>query len=149
MKAILSWAVTWLCVLGLTACQTTAGSKSVAGPACATAPATAVLADDSFRAMQRAYPIVAPIKELRVNLGQLRLTDLTVGQDGRNRCLLSPFRAHSGRNAPSASKFIFAPSVWLRSLIRPEPGRALAHIDFSSQEIGIAAALSSPPPCFF
>jgi DNA polymerase-1 len=100
------------------------------------------LSDDTFRVMERAYPIVAPIKELRVNLGQLRLTDLAVGRDGRNRCLLSPFRARSGRNAPSASKFIFAPSVWLRSLIRPEPGRAIAYVDFTSQEIGVAAALS-------
>jgi acid phosphatase len=50
MKAILSLAVTWLYVLGLTACQTTAGNKSVAGPSCATTPSVAVLADDSFRA---------------------------------------------------------------------------------------------------
>jgi len=70
------------------------------------------------------------------------LTDLAVGRDGRNRCMLSPLRARSGRNAPSASKYIFGPSVWLRSLIKPAPGRALAYIDFTSQEIGIAAALS-------
>jgi DNA polymerase I-like protein with 3'-5' exonuclease and polymerase domains len=100
------------------------------------------LAEDTLRTMERAYPIVAPIRELRGNLGKLRLTDLAVGRDGRNRCMLSPFRARSGRNAPSASRFIFAPSVWLRSLIRPEPGRALAYIDFTSQEIAVAAALS-------
>src|SRR5262249_51788686 len=38
--------------------------------------------------------------------------------------------------------FIFGPSVWLRGLIRPEPGRAVAYVDWSQQEFGIAGALS-------
>jgi len=100
------------------------------------------LSDDAFKTMVRAYPIVAPIREVRDNLSKLRLTDLAVGSDGRNRTMLSPLRARSGRNAPSASRFIFGPSVWLRSLIKPPFGRALAYIDYTSQEIGIAAALS-------
>jgi DNA polymerase I-like protein with 3'-5' exonuclease and polymerase domains len=56
--------------------------------------------------------------------------------------MLSAFRSSSGRNQPSNSKFIFGPSVWLRALIRPEPGMALAYVDWSQQEVGIAAALS-------
>jgi hypothetical protein len=100
------------------------------------------LAEDTFATMAKAYPIVAPIREVRDNLAKLRLADLAVGADGRNRTMLSPFRAKSGRNQPSASKFMFGPSVWLRSLIRPGPGRALAYIDYSSQEIAVAAALS-------
>jgi hypothetical protein len=92
--------------------------------------------------MERGYPIVAPLRELLVNLSGLRLSDLAVGRDGRNRCMLSAFSTRTSRNAPKASKFIFAPSVWLRTLIRPEPGRALAYIDFSGQEIAVAAALS-------
>lgn len=104
------------------------------------------LDDDTFREMARAYPAeVAPIRELRHTLSQLRLNDLTVGSDGRNRCLLSAFAARTSRNGPSNSKFIFGPSVWLRSLIRPDPGRALAHVDWSQQELGIAAALSGDP----
>lgn len=100
------------------------------------------LADDAFRTMEKAYPVVSPIRAVRDLLAKLRLTDIAIGHDGRNRTLLSPFGARSGRNTPSASRFIFAPSVWLRSLIRPAPGRALAYIDWSSQEIAIAAALS-------
>lgn len=100
------------------------------------------LAEDTFKTMARAFPQVAPIREVRDNLGKLRLTDIAVGRDGRNRAAVRPLAARSGRNAPSASRFIFAPSVWLRSLIKPGPGRALAYIDFSSQEIAIAAALS-------
>ena len=39
-----------------------------------------------------------------------------------------------------ASQWIFSPAVWLRSLIKPGPGRAIAYIDFSSMEFLIAAA---------
>jgi DNA polymerase-1 len=100
------------------------------------------VSEDTFKTMSKAHPEIAPVHELREGLAKLRITELAVGDDGRNRCLLSPFRARTGRNQPSTSKFIFAPSVWLRSLIQPKPGRALAYIDYSSQEIGIAAALS-------
>ena len=72
----------------------------------------------------------------------MRLFDLEVGADGRNRMMLSPFRARTGRNQPSNSKFIFGPSTWLRGLIQPPPGRALAYVDWSSQEVAIVAALS-------
>jgi DNA polymerase I-like protein with 3'-5' exonuclease and polymerase domains len=72
----------------------------------------------------------------------LRLNDLAVGHDQRNRTLLSAFRARSSRNAPSNTKFIFGPSVWLRGLIKPPAGHAVAYVDWSQQEIGIAAALS-------
>jgi DNA polymerase I-like protein with 3'-5' exonuclease and polymerase domains len=72
----------------------------------------------------------------------MRQIDLSVGSDGRNRCLLSPFHSRSGRNQPSNSKFIFGASEWLRGLIRPEPGTGLAYIDWSQQEFGIAAYLS-------
>ncbi len=100
------------------------------------------LDDDTFREMARSHPDVALMRELRHSLDQLRLTDLAVGPDGRNRAMLSPFRARTGRNQPSSSGFIFGPSCWLRGLIRPGPGRALAYVDWSQQEFGIAAALS-------
>jgi DNA polymerase I-like protein with 3'-5' exonuclease and polymerase domains len=56
--------------------------------------------------------------------------------------LLSAFRSRTGRNQPSNSRFIFGTAVWLRSLIKPAPGFAVAYIDWSQQEFGIAAALS-------
>ena len=101
------------------------------------------LDDDTFRQMARVYPVVSPLRELRHSLGEMRLfSDLAVGSDGRNRCLLSAFRSITGRNQPSNARFIFGPSCWLRSLIQPGPGRALAYCDWSQQEFGIAAALS-------
>ena len=103
------------------------------------------LSDDTFRDMARRYPIMAPLRELRHALSELRLEKLSVGSDGRNRCLLSPFRSRTGRNQPSNNRFIFGPSTWLRGLIKPDRGTAIAYVDWSQQELGIAAALSGDP----
>jgi hypothetical protein len=101
------------------------------------------LSEDTFRQMARAHPSVAPLRELRSALSQMRLSNLQVGNDGRNRTSLSAFQARTGRNQPSNTKFIFGPSVWLRGLIQPPPGYGIAYIDWQQQEFGIAAALSN------
>jgi DNA polymerase I len=103
------------------------------------------LSDDAFREMARIYPKIAPMRELRGALSELRLNDLAVGKDGRNRTILSAFRARTGRNQPSNTRFIFGPSVWLCSLIQPAPGYGVAYIDWQQQEFGIAAALAGDP----
>jgi DNA polymerase-1 len=64
------------------------------------------------------------------------------GNDGRNRCLISPFRSKTSRNQSSTSKFIFGNATWLRYLIKPTENMALSYINYEQQEIGIAAALS-------
>jgi hypothetical protein len=98
--------------------------------------------EDTFRDMALSFPAIEPLRQLRQALSMLHLADLPVGSDGRNRCLMSPFGTITGRCAPSTSKFIFARPAWMRTLVRPEEGRALAYIDWSSQEYGIGAALS-------
>jgi hypothetical protein len=103
------------------------------------------LDDETFREMARAHPDVAVMRELRTSLSRLRLHKLAVGPDGRNRVMLSPFRARTGRNQPSNSKFVFGPARWIRGLIKPGPGRAVAYVDWEQQEFGIAAALSGDP----
>jgi DNA polymerase-1 len=103
------------------------------------------LSDKTFREMAKAYPAVAPLRELRAALSRMRLSDLAVGSDGRNRTMLSAFRARTGRNQPSNKMFIFGPSVWLRGLIQPPAGHGIAYIDWAQQEFGIAAALSGDP----
>ena len=100
------------------------------------------LEDKTFRQMSKIHPIIAPLRELRYSLSKLRLNDVTVGSDARNRCLLSPFGGRSSRNTPSNSEYIFGLSVWLRNLIEPPPGYGLAYIDYVQQEFGIAAFLS-------
>jgi DNA polymerase I len=97
---------------------------------------------DTFDEMARFRPELRPLYEVRSSLGEMRLTGLAIGPDGRNRCLLSVFQTVTGRNAPSNSAFIFGPARWMRGLIKPPPGYAIVYADWSSQEIAIAAALS-------
>ena len=100
------------------------------------------LEDDTFRQRARTHPEIAPLHELRYTMGQLQPDKLTVGRDGRNRTPLWAFGSKTGRNQPSTNKFIFGPAVWLRCLLKPSPGRAIAYVDWSAQEIAIAACLS-------
>jgi DNA polymerase I len=103
------------------------------------------LKDATFKAMAQSYPSLGPLRELRVTLSQMRLAELAVGLDGRNRTILSAFRARTGRNQPSNARFVFGTAVWLRGLIKPRAGYGIAYIDWSQQEFGIAAALSGDP----
>jgi DNA polymerase family A len=97
---------------------------------------------DTFKLMAESYPVVEPYHRIRTLVAQLKLNDLQVGCDGRNRSTLFPFRAATGRNTPSASKFIFSLPAWLRGLIRPNPGRVLVYLDWNAQEFAISAYLS-------
>src|SRR5262249_54736793 len=47
------------------------------------------LSDDTFRQQAKTHPVVAPLRELRSALSELRLNELAVGRDDRNRTLLS------------------------------------------------------------
>jgi hypothetical protein len=100
------------------------------------------LTDRTFRDMAAAYPEVAPMHQLRATLSQMRPFRLAVGADGRNRTPLRAFASKTGRNQPSTAEFIFGPATWLRGLIQPADGTALAYLDYEQQEFGIAAALS-------
>ena len=99
--------------------------------------------DGTFRMMADLHPQIQPIRELRATLSQLKLNKLAVGRDHRNRYLLSAFGSLTGRNQPSNQKAIFGPATWIRNLIKPSPGMAVAYIDYEQQEFGIAATLSS------
>lgn len=103
------------------------------------------LDDEFFKDQAKTHPELEPLRELRYTLGKLRLNSLTIGHDGRNRYSLMAFRSKTSRNQPSNAKAIFGPAVWIRNLIRPTPGRALAYIDYSQQEFGIGAWLSRDP----
>lgn len=110
-----------------------------------TASGRLAIDEETFRCQSKIYPQVSALRELRHSLSELKLEALEVGTDGRNRTMLRPFASRSGRNQPSNNKFIFGPSVWIRGLIQPRPGYSVAYIDWSMQEIAIAAALSKDP----
>jgi DNA polymerase-1 len=95
-----------------------------------------------FEAMAKAYPQLEPLRQCRHTQTKMRKVKLAVGSDGRNRTLLWPFQSKTGRTQPKAAKWIYSPAVWIRSLIKPAEGMALASLDYVSMELLIAAALS-------
>jgi DNA polymerase I len=99
--------------------------------------------EETFREMAGRYPEAETIRELRYSLSKLRLNELAVGADGRNRTPLWGYGTKTARNAPSTSKFVFGPAKWIRHLITAPPRLVLVHRDFMQQEVRIAAVLSA------
>ena len=77
----------------------------------------------TFENMTKGHPQLEALRQLRHARDKMRQIRLAVGADGRNRTVLWPFQSKSSRSQPKASQWIFSPAVWLRSLIKPEPGR--------------------------
>jgi DNA polymerase family A len=95
-----------------------------------------------FDDLAKAWPQLEQLRQLRHARNKMRRVKLAVGADGRNRTVLWPFKAKTSRTQPKAAQWIFSPAVWLRSLIKPAPGMAVAYVDYSSMEFLIAGAMS-------
>ena len=100
----------------------------------------------TFESMAKAYPQLESLRQLRYARDKMRKIKLAVGSDGRNRTVLWPFTAKTSRTQPKASEWVFSPAVWVRFLIKPGPGRAVAYLDYSAMEFQIAAAQSQCQP---
>jgi len=98
--------------------------------------------DDTWKEMTLVYPQLQPIREVRNLLGKFKKLNVSCGTDGRNRGMLSPFSTKTGRNAPKV-QCIFTNPSWLRCLIKPKEGEALAYIDYEQQEFFVASVLSN------
>ena len=98
--------------------------------------------DKTFEKMSKGFPQLEPLRQLRHTHSKMRRIKLAVGSDGRNRTVLWPFKAKTMPHTTESSEWIFSPAVWLRSLIQPGPGMAIAYIDYSSMEFLLAASLS-------
>jgi DNA polymerase I len=96
----------------------------------------------TFESMSKAFPQLEDLRQLKHARDKMRKVKLAVGSDGRNRTVLWPFKSKTSRTQPKAAQWIFSPAVWLRSLIKPAPGMAVAYIDYSAMEFMIAAARS-------
>jgi DNA polymerase I-like protein with 3'-5' exonuclease and polymerase domains len=103
------------------------------------------MADQTFERMTKGDSRLESIRQLQHIRSKMRTIDLAVGEDMRNRTPLWQFKAKTGRTQPAASKWVFSPAVWIRNLIEPGPGMALAYVDWSSMEFLVAAALSGDP----
>jgi DNA polymerase I len=93
--------------------------------------------------LTKCWPQLQELRQLRHMRNKMRQVKLAVGADFRNRTVLWPFKSKTSRTQPDAAKWIFSPATWVRSLIKPDPGMAVAHIDWSAMEFMLAASLSN------
>ena len=94
---------------------------------------------DAFRMMSH-IPGVEGLHALRDSIGFIVRARLPIGPDGRNRPSLFPFCTATGRNAHAKSPF--NAHAGLRSFMLFSPDTIGAYLDWSAQEVGIAAAAS-------
>jgi DNA polymerase family A len=95
-----------------------------------------------IKSMIDTYPLLKEYYEDKRMIDALKNLKLEIGSDGRNRFWLNPFGQKTGRNNPSTNRSLWGLPHTMRSFLRPEPGSVIAQVDYGSEEVGIAAALS-------
>jgi hypothetical protein len=94
---------------------------------------------DAFRMMSH-LPGIEGLHALRDSLGFIVKARLPISQDGRNRPSLFPFGTATGRNAHAKS--IYNVHAGMRSFMVFPPDKIGVYLDWRTQEVGVAAALS-------
>jgi DNA polymerase-1 len=98
--------------------------------------------DETLKTMGLIHPPVETLRQTIKTLHELNNVAFAIGDDGRNRYLGGLFGTITGRNSPKAKLALLHRSRWWRNLIQPSPGRALAYLDFSSEEFMVQAVLA-------
>jgi DNA polymerase-1 len=94
---------------------------------------------DAFRLMYH-VPGIEGLHALRDSLGFIVKARLPIGRDGRNRPSLFPFGTATGRNAHAKSPY--NAHAGMRGFMMFPRDAIGAYLDWRTQEIGVAAALS-------
>jgi DNA polymerase-1 len=94
---------------------------------------------DAFR-MMYGIPGIEGLHALRDSLGVITRARIPIGRDGRNRPSLFPFGAATGRNAHSKS--IYNAHAGMRSFMVFPTDTIGCYLDWKTQEVAVAAALS-------
>ena len=95
---------------------------------------------DAFKLMYH-QPGIERLHALRDSLGVVVRAKLPIGRDGRNRPSLFPFGTATGRNAHSKS--LFNAHAGMRSFMAFSPDVIGVYLDWRTQEVAVAAALSN------
>jgi DNA polymerase I-like protein with 3'-5' exonuclease and polymerase domains len=100
---------------------------------------------ETMKGMEGRHPFIAEVRQVEKTLKQLSSRSLVVDPVTRRHHFgTSVFRSVTGRNQPR--NFVFSGPKWLRLLIVPESyDHVLVYVDYTAQEVGIAAALSTDP----
>ena len=94
---------------------------------------------DAFRLMYH-VPGIEGLHALRDSLRVIQTAKLPIGRDGRNRPSLFPFGTATGRNAHAKS--LYNAHAGMRGFMLFPPDKIGLYLDWRTQEVGVAAALS-------
>ena len=94
---------------------------------------------DAFR-MMYSIPGIEGLHALEDSLGVITRARIPIGRDGRNRPSLFPFGTATGRNAHSKS--IYNAHAGMRSFMVFPADTSGCYLDWKTQEVAVAAALS-------
>jgi hypothetical protein len=94
---------------------------------------------DAFRLMYH-VPGIEELHALRDSLRVIQTAKLPIGRDGRNRPSLFPFGTATGRNAHCRS--LYNAHAGMRSFMMFPPDKIGVYLDWRTQEVAVAAALS-------
>jgi hypothetical protein len=97
---------------------------------------------DAFHLMSH-LPGIETLSALRDSLSFIKRASLPIGRDSRNRPSLFPFCTATGRNAHAKS--LYNVHAGMRSFMRFPKDKIGVYLDWRTQEIGVAAALSGDP----
>ncbi len=101
-----------------------------------------LLDHDTLRLMEEIHPELRGLDDAKSKVEGLQYRSLAVDSDRRHRFEQRPFASRTGRNQPLGREALLVQARWRRLLVVARPGHVLICADFSSQELGIAAALS-------
>lgn len=116
----------WLCSRGVTAWPRLSSGKIQ-------------IDSDAFKLMHH-LPGIEELHALRDSIGFIVKANLPIGRGGRNRPSLFPFCTATGRNAHARS--LFNAHAGVRSFMEYPADTIGLYLDWRTQEVGIAAALS-------
>ena len=97
-----------------------------------------------FDDMVKEYPHLKTLKTARDLVNQTKKFQLpSLVKDGYVKPGSKPFYTVTSRNQPMVAEgFVLNMAPWIRSVVRPKAGMVLVGLDWSKQEIAIAAALT-------
>ncbi len=100
------------------------------------------LANKALDAVEAWHPELRGLAVAHRRVDGLMYRTLPVGSDSRHRYAQRPFASTTGRNQPLGREALPMQAKWRRNMVVAPPGRSLIVVDYSSEELAIAAALS-------
>ncbi len=99
--------------------------------------------NEALKEIEHCHSLIPKIRETQKTLVALRNNQMVMdAEKERHYFSVGPFGTITGRNA--SRQFLFSRAKWMRFLVVPESqDHVLVNVDYSAQEIGVAAALSN------